>query len=181
MKVVSTFSPSSSVLSSIKCRLIANSELEFLAVGKLDRLDVYSLRPEGLKLECGLQIWGRVLAIRAIPVDVSSKLCPFGDVLNELLRMQDSGYDNLVVLTDHPDPELIFLSYTTSHTGGTDIPELKTLHHLSLYERNARPAEFFNGILLDPSGVVLVISCYAGKLKVVLLEGGGYENDFDVS
>jgi DNA damage-binding protein 1 len=95
--------------------------------------------------------------------------------------MQESGCDNLVVLTDHPDPELIFLSYTISHSGTRDVPELKALHNLSLYERNARPAEFFNGMLLDPSGVMLVVSCYAGKLKVVLLEGGGYENDFDVS
>jgi DNA damage-binding protein 1 len=103
-------------------------------------------------------------------------------VLSGLITgVQDSGYDNLVVLTDHPDPELIFLSYTISHNGTRDVPELKTLHHLSLYERSARPAEFFNDILLDTSGVVLVVSCYAGKLKVVLLEGGRYESDFDVS
>jgi len=75
MKVVTTFSPSSSVLSSIKCRLVANSELEFLAVGKLDRLDVYSLQPEGLKLECGLQIWGRILALKAVLVDVGQETC----------------------------------------------------------------------------------------------------------
>jgi DNA damage-binding protein 1 len=71
MKVVATFNPSSSVLSSIRCKLIANSDLEFLVVGKLDRLDVYSLQPEGLKLECGLAIWGRVVTIKALPVDVS--------------------------------------------------------------------------------------------------------------
>lgn len=95
--------------------------------------------------------------------------------------MQDSGYDNILVLTDHPDPELIFLSYAISHSGTRDVPELKTLHSLSLYERSARPAEFFNDMLLDPTGSVLIISCYAGKLKVVMLESGGYENDFDVS
>jgi DNA damage-binding protein 1 len=95
--------------------------------------------------------------------------------------VQDLGYDNLVILTDHPDPELIFLSYTSSHNGTRDVPELKTLHHLSLYERSARPAEFFNDLLLDPSGSVLVVSCYTGKLKIVLLEGGGCANDFDVS
>lgn len=71
MKVITTFSHSSSVLSSTKCKLMANSELEFLVVGKLDRLDVYSLQSEGLKLECGLQIWGRIVAIKALPADVS--------------------------------------------------------------------------------------------------------------
>jgi DNA damage-binding protein 1 len=75
----------------------------------------------------------------------------------------------------------MFLSYTVSHNGVRDIAELKSIHHLSLYERNARPAEFFNDMLLDPTGAVLVASCYTGKLKVVLLEGGSYENDFDVS
>jgi DNA damage-binding protein 1 len=72
MKVVTTFSPTSSVLSSVRCKLIANLDLEFLVVGKLDRLDVYSLQPEGLKLECGLGIWGRIVTIKALPVDVSS-------------------------------------------------------------------------------------------------------------
>lgn len=84
-------------------------------------------------------------------------------------------------MTDHPEPELIFLSYTVLHDGTKYVPDLRTMHHLSLYERSARPAEFFNDMLLDPSGGVLVTSCYAGKLKVVLLEGGTYENDFDVS
>lgn len=82
-----------------------------------------------------------------------------------------------MVLTDHPDPELIFLSYSLED----NIRELKTLHHLSLYERSARPAEFFTDVLLDPSGSVLVVSCYTGKLKVVVLDGGAYENDFDVT
>jgi len=74
MKVVTTFSPSSSVLSSTRCKLNANSDLEFLVVGKLDRLEVYSLQLGGLKLECGLGIWGRIVAVKALPVDVRSSL-----------------------------------------------------------------------------------------------------------
>jgi DNA damage-binding protein 1 len=84
-------------------------------------------------------------------------------------------------MTDHPYPELIFLSYSTSHNGTRTVAELKTLHHLSLHERSARIAEFLNDVLLDPSGSVAVISCYAGKLKVVVMSGGNYQRDFDIS
>jgi DNA damage-binding protein 1 len=71
MKVISTFHPPSSVLLSLKCNLISNSDVEFLVVAKLDRLDVYLIHSEGLKLDCTLEIWGRIKAIRAVPVDVS--------------------------------------------------------------------------------------------------------------
>lgn len=86
-----------------------------------------------------------------------------------------------MVMTDHPYPELIFLSYSVYQNGAGDVAELKTLHHLSLHERSTRTAEFFNDVLLDPSGSVAVISCYTGKLKVVLMSGGNYQSDFDIS
>ena len=71
MKVITTYHPSSSVQYSVKATLTADPELEFLVVGKLDKLQVYSIQPEGLKLECTLELWGRVMAITAIPRDVS--------------------------------------------------------------------------------------------------------------
>lgn len=70
MKVVSTFHPPSSVLHSLKCNLTSNSDVEFLVVAKLDRLDVYLVHQEGLRFNCTLEIWGRIKAVRAIPVDV---------------------------------------------------------------------------------------------------------------
>lgn len=84
-------------------------------------------------------------------------------------------------MTDHPYPELIFLSYSASRNDTRDAAELRTLHYITLHERSARTAEFFNDVLLDPSGSVAVISCYAGKLKVVLISGGNYQRDFDIS
>lgn len=77
----------------------------------------------------------------------------------------------------HPDPELIFLSYSESESGA----ELNTLKQLSLYERFPRPAEFFNDVLVHPSGSLAVASCYTGKLKVIKLNAGNYHEDFDVS
>jgi DNA damage-binding protein 1 len=83
------------------------------------------------------------------------------------------------VLTDHPEPELIFLSFTLNGAGST---ELKATKYLSLSERSARPSEFCHTLLVDPSGVVVVVSAYMGKLKVVVLdENGGYDRDFDAS
>lgn len=70
MKIVSTFHPSSAVLSSVKCRL-GSRDLEHLVVAKLNRLDVYSLRPHGLQHECFLNVWGKVCSVASIPISVS--------------------------------------------------------------------------------------------------------------
>ena len=69
MKISSTFHPSSSVISSTKCRL-ASRDLEHLVVAKLHRVDVYSLRPHGLQHECGLDIWGIVCSVKPISISV---------------------------------------------------------------------------------------------------------------
>jgi DNA damage-binding protein 1 len=82
-----------------------------------------------------------------------------------------------VVLTDHPDPRLIFFSYSRPSSGD---PFLKILKSLCLYHHHARPSEFLNSVLVDPSGVVAIVNCYTGKIKVVELEDGLYKNDFDL-
>jgi DNA damage-binding protein 1 len=72
MKVVTTFHSASSVVDSLKFRLADEQASEFLIVAKLNRLDIYSLLPEGLRHEQGLDIWGRVRAIKAVPLMVSN-------------------------------------------------------------------------------------------------------------
>lgn len=91
---------------------------------------------------------------------------------------QKSSRSNLVVLLAHPDPELIFLSYAESEDG---VVELQPTHTLSLYERTPRPAEFFNDILVHPSGKLAVVSCYSGKLKIINLKAGRFQDEFDAS
>ncbi|KAF8133979.1 CPSF A subunit region-domain-containing protein [Boletus edulis] len=160
MKLVSTFYPPSSVLDSLKCTLSDGNGSEFLVVAKLNRVDIYSLQPEGLHYETGIEIWGRIRAIKSVP-DVHTTTV------------------SLLVLTDHPDPELVFLLFTAAKSGEKD---LTVTFHLPLFERNARPAEFCHDVLVDPSGAVAVVSIYAGKLKIVVLtEEGGYERDSDAS
>ncbi|EGN98024.1 hypothetical protein SERLA73DRAFT_109335 [Serpula lacrymans var. lacrymans S7.3] len=160
MKVVNTFHPSSSVLDSLRCHLTGKTDTDYLVVANLNRIHISSVQPDGLRHECRFEVWGRVGAIKAVPSE--NKQCM-----------------TILVLTDHPDPELIFLSYQASQSGGLDLIYTK---HLSLLERGARFAEFFNNVLVDPTGRLAVVSPYTGKLKIVLITPEGtYDTDFDVS
>ncbi|KAJ6620776.1 CPSF A subunit region-domain-containing protein [Mycena sp. CBHHK59/15] len=149
MHIVSTFHQPSSVLCSLKS----------LVVAKLNGLDVYSVLPEGLKHECRWEVWGNILSVKSVPIP-------------------DSSRSNVVVMTDHPNPELIFLTYTQSAGIGG---ELTTLKRLGLFERNQRPAEFFNDIVIHPAGELAVVNCYTGKLKGILLKEGNFQREFDIS
>jgi DNA damage-binding protein 1 len=71
MKIVTTFHQPSSVLGSLKCRL-STRDLDHLVVTKLNRVEVYSLQSTGVKLECSLEIYGKLAAVKAIPIPVSS-------------------------------------------------------------------------------------------------------------
>lgn len=84
---------------------------------------------------------------------------------------------NLLVMLDHPDPALLFLTYTESIAG---TGELTVKKELPLYERLPRSAEFCNDVFVDPTGTLVAASCYAGKLKVVRLKAGSWEQDFDI-
>lgn len=75
MKIVSTFHQPSSVLSSVKCQL-SSRDLEHLVIAKIHRIDVYSLQPHGLQHECGLEIWGKVVSVKAVPILVRPERLP---------------------------------------------------------------------------------------------------------
>ncbi|KAI9465477.1 CPSF A subunit region-domain-containing protein [Lactarius psammicola] len=157
MRIVSTFHPPSSVTDAVKCRLTSDYSLIHLVVAKSNRLDIYSVQPSGLSYECGTEIWGRIVVVKAIPTT--------------------GGKSNLLLLTDHPDPRLIFIAYSTFSSGGSFLKAVKTLN---LYHHNARPSEFLHTVLVDPTGSVAVVNCHAGKFKIVELDNGFYKNDFDV-
>lgn len=73
MKVVATFHPPSSVTSSLRCTLSTQSELGHLVIAKANRVEVSSITAEGLKHECSLEVWGRILSIKAVPAKVSER------------------------------------------------------------------------------------------------------------
>lgn len=70
MKVVTTFHQPSSVTSSLKCCLSAQNELGHLVVAKSNRIEVSAITAEGLGDECSLEMWGRVLSMKAVPAKV---------------------------------------------------------------------------------------------------------------
>ncbi|KAI8986077.1 CPSF A subunit region-domain-containing protein [Trametes punicea] len=158
MRVVGTFHPSSSVSRSLKCRLTPDPALEHLVVAKTDRLEVYSLQQNGLKLECTADMWGRVVGLQAISAGARD-------------------HSNLLVMTDHPDAKIVLMSYAVDD----GIATLKPGGSHSLVDRAARQAEFVTDFQVDPTGQVVVASCYAGKLKVIKLENGELGQAFDVS
>lgn len=93
--------------------------------------------------------------------------------------LQGSTRSNLILLTAHPDPELIFFSYAEFEGGSAELTVNK---QLQLYERTPRQAEFFNDILVHPSGKLVVVSCYTGKLKIITFKASGrLDQEFDVS
>ena len=96
-----------------------------------------------------------------------------------MIQVQASSMrSNLVLMITHPEPELIFLSYVESETG---TAELVVKKRLTLLDRSPRLSEFFNDLLVHPSGTLAVVHCYSGRLKVVVLKAGNYQQDFDVS
>jgi len=78
----------------------------------------------------------------------------------------------------HPDPEFIILEYSESAETSAQLIVQKSL---SLFERLPRIAEFFTDFLIHPSGKLAVVSCYAGKLKVITLKVGTVQEEFDIS
>lgn len=95
--------------------------------------------------------------------------------------MKDTGYDtrsHILMMITHPEPELVALEYSENEDRGGELTVKK---QISLFERLPRVAEFFTNFIVHPSGRLAIVSCYAGKLKVVTFKGGNYQEDFDVS
>ena len=172
MKVVATFHQPSSVVSSARCNLTASQE--FLVVGKTDRVEVYSCHPDGVRKECQLDIWGRIVSIKALPVSLRHGTPP--EASSRLRQTGDTS--RILVLTDHPDPRLLVLEYATDEEGKAS---LISKDYVELHDRYARPAEFVTDVFVSPSGQVAVVSCYTGKLKLVKFNDKKRPDAFDAS
>lgn len=93
MKIISTFHQPSSVVASLKCSLAADPiELGHLVVAKTSRVEVSSIQPEGLRHECSLEIWGRVVAMRAVASHVSHMRNHQNEVLGTYIRHRSLLY-----------------------------------------------------------------------------------------
>ncbi|KLO05927.1 hypothetical protein SCHPADRAFT_917631 [Schizopora paradoxa] len=148
MKVVNTYHSPTSVSHSLKCCLTADPQLEHLVVVRCNELDVYAILADGLRLQCTLDVWGRVTSLKALGSSGSTEV-------------------KLLLTTDHPDPRLLLFQYVPGHS-----PHLECTETISLLEKNARAAEYFCTSIVDPTGDIAVVSSYVGKLKVLELSDG---------
>ncbi|KAJ3985534.1 hypothetical protein F5890DRAFT_1647826 [Lentinula detonsa] len=92
-------------------------------------------------------------------------------VIAKLNSVQNTTRSNLL---DHPDPEILILNYT--ETSERASGKLNIKHQVPLDERGSRPAEFCLDAIVHLSGAFAVVSCYTGKLKVVMVESGEVVN-----
>ncbi|RXW24467.1 hypothetical protein EST38_g1372 [Candolleomyces aberdarensis] len=77
----------------------------------------------------------------------------------------------------HPDPEIIFFTYAERTDGRM---ELSVNYSLVLHERpTTGTAEFFNDLLIHPSGKLAVAHCYSTRIKIIELKAGNYVGDYD--
>jgi len=70
MKVVSTVHAPSAVYHSLKCNLTEDEGVEHLVVARLNAVDVFHCQPKRLEHKGSFEIWGRIIALRALPIKV---------------------------------------------------------------------------------------------------------------
>jgi hypothetical protein len=70
MHVISTYLPPTAVTHAITAKLTAGSA-RYLVIAKINRVEVFSLERDGLKKAAAYELWGRIVALEEIVVDVS--------------------------------------------------------------------------------------------------------------
>ncbi|KAH8824837.1 mono-functional DNA-alkylating methyl methanesulfonate N-term-domain-containing protein [Flagelloscypha sp. PMI_526] len=156
MRLVSTFHPPSVVLHSLKCKL-DDSENEYFVTAGPSHIDVYALSETGLIHHTGLDVWGSIQRIVAVPISDEA-----------------DGKAKLLVLLGHPEPELLLLDF--NHASNL----LSLSSQISLFQRGQQVSEFLTDVLVHPNGSYAVAHVYQGKLLVVTLENGEFGQDRDI-
>jgi len=70
MHVISTYLSPTAVTHAITAKLIEGSA-RYLVIAKINRVEAFSLEREGLKQVATYELWGRIVALEEIVVDVS--------------------------------------------------------------------------------------------------------------
>lgn len=95
-----------------------------------------------------------------------------------LLLIQGSSVEKVLLLTDHPYPKVTLLSLSLLETGVRTLLEDGVI---DLQEPGAQPSEFLTDIVVNLSATIVVAICYARRLKVILVENHRFGDNFDVS
>ena len=70
MHVISTYLPPTAITHAITAKLIGGSA-RYLVIAKINRVEAFSLEPQGLRQVAAYELWGRIVALEEIVVDVS--------------------------------------------------------------------------------------------------------------
>ncbi|GJJ09699.1 hypothetical protein Clacol_003923 [Clathrus columnatus] len=134
-------------------------DVDYLVISKPNKLEVYSLEENGIKLRCTREIWGTVSSLNALRT-----------------HLKEGPGELLLVTTEAPDPLCIIYEYIYEKTGTASLREF---YRLSLYAPFSRSMENFEGAVVHPSGNLALIATYVGKLKVLVIEDRKRIWDFD--
>jgi hypothetical protein len=92
MHVISTYLPPTAVTYATTAKLTGSSA-RYLVIAKINRVEAFSLEPEGLKQVAAYELWGRIVALEEIVVDVSNlymRKFPF----SQALRTDQAAYSS---------------------------------------------------------------------------------------
>ncbi|KAJ3823103.1 mono-functional DNA-alkylating methyl methanesulfonate N-term-domain-containing protein [Lentinula raphanica] len=158
-----------------------------LVLAKLHRIEIYTIGSRskgsgGLEYVSAVEVRGKVRLVRVLRGGASST---GGD--NDAEEggrgregeggqdtRHDSDSDQILVLLDHPDPEILVLG-APGHGPGRRISILKTI---PIQERGRRPGEFCMDlqVVRGTTRTTAICTAYAGVLHVVWIESGEVES-----
>ena len=71
MHIISTYLSPTAVTHAITAKLTVGSA-RYLVIAKINRVEAFTLEREGLKQSAAYELWGRIVALEEIVVDVNS-------------------------------------------------------------------------------------------------------------
>ncbi|GKZ53193.1 hypothetical protein AnigIFM49718_005777 [Aspergillus niger] len=131
----------SSIRNALKLHFM-NAEEETLVVAKANRLEIYSLTPEGLNLAASCSLFAKVTMLARLPAPANSPT------------------DHLFVGTDR-------YTYCTLSWDGERNQIRTERNYVDISDPSSREAQTGNRCLIDPSGRFMTLEVYEGVIAVV--------------
>ena len=138
-------------------------ESETLLVAKPDKVEAWSVDERGLTLLAELTVWGSVVGIEEVEIEVS--LCPEITLWDHLTNLEQDAKPPILLLLGPPNAYLLLLTLQTDPQ-----PKLIVTSSISLTPPtpSLRPAEFFSGIIAQDN--VALVSLWVGVLSCIEIE-----------
>lgn len=72
MKLIATYSQPTSVVDCFCTTLTEDEQLEYLVIARPSSVEVHAVLPDALALQGSFDVWGRVVSVHSLPVEVCS-------------------------------------------------------------------------------------------------------------